>query len=558
MNEIQELALKLKTNRSKKAFSLVTVLCSGLIGAMTIGAAYSMLVPLMQQSSAGKQSYIMRTIAETAIEFVSLDIGSCFGTAQSSKYDDPELGFPYNTFELTPAQLGIEDSNNKSVRLAVTVKNEFPMSENESAMYDFQTVPSNDSKKQWSMAQAKYSGWRIIEVRVGIGSSASAKAIYRAIMQPHYPDLSYLPITAGNDPNKAPYFPIKDTAISTTAMNIGANTNITGNLSTNGSRFGSAPLNISGSGITIKGNISVNSLAPGSDDLVALGSAPSSGTESKVTGFVSTNGEILGFNDTGALDHSQITVERPLPGAPNFNSDPAADLTPTKGSDPQTNVAPAPTAPTNSTDLGSINLSGDAKLVIQDGPVNIPTGQSLSNMTSGTASIPPGDYKISSMSVADSASIQVADGSSLSQPASFYIDNLSGGDSAVNIGGSGVSNPTSGNFQVWYNGTNNVTLSGGQATMAVYAPNAKITIGGKGSPIIFKGALLGNSVAVSNATLTFETPAASTKSGSSSGQMMYEVTSENGKVLIKPDRLKRVLWQELSYSDFIKQGNAPF
>ncbi len=114
-------------------------------------------------------------------------------------------------------------------------------------------------------------------------------------------------------------------------------------------------------------------------------------------------------------------------------------------------------------------------------------------MTTGTASIPPGDYKISSMNVSDSASIQVADGSSLSQPASFYVDNLSGGNSAVSIGGAGLSNPTSGSFQVWYNGTNNVALSGVQATMAVYAPNAKVTIGSKGSPMNFKGALLGNS-----------------------------------------------------------------
>ncbi len=191
--------------RSANAFSLVTVLCSGLIGAMWIAGAYSMLVPLMQQSSAGKQSTMMRTLAETTVDFVSKDISNCFAAGQQSKYDDAEVGTPYNTFDLTPAQLGVKDSGNKNVRLSVTVKNEYPSSEQDSALYDFQTVPSIESKKQWSMVNAQNVGWRMIEVRVGLGSTASAKAVYRAMLRPDFGGISY-GTGSGGDPSKSTYF----------------------------------------------------------------------------------------------------------------------------------------------------------------------------------------------------------------------------------------------------------------------------------------------------------------------------------------------------------------
>lgn len=542
--------------RSQKAFSLVTVLCSGLIGAMWIAAAYSMLMPLIQQSSAGKQSSMMRTLAETAVDYVAKDISTCFASSQLSKYDDPDVGPPYNNFDLTPSQLGIEDSGNKGVKLSVIVKNEYPGSESESSVYDFQTVPSAETKKQWSMVSAQNVGWRTIEVHVGLGSSASAKAVYRAMLRPDFGAVSY-GAGSGSDPNKSPYFPSGNAAFSTTAMAIGSNTTITGNLSTNGSRFGSAPLTVSGSGITINGDIAVNSMSMASDDLVAQGSAASSGSQPTLKGFISTNGDVAGFDISGS-DTSMVAVERPPNGAANYNPDPSANLISTGGSTPQTQIAPAPSAPADATDLGSIGLSGDAKLVIRDGPVDIPAGQSLANMTTGTAYIPPGDYRVSSLDVSGSSSIQVSDSSGMSQPASFYVDNVSGGNSAVNIGGSGIANSTSGNFQIWYNGTNSVNLSGVQATMALYAPNAKISVGGKSSPTNFQGAILGNSISISNAKLTFEMPEAKTTGGGASGQMMYDVTSENGKSSIKPHGLKKILWQELNYSDYIKQGNLPF
>ncbi len=537
--------------RSATAFSLVTVLCSGLIGAMWIAAAYSMLVPLLQQSSAGKQSAMMRTLAEAAVDFVSNDISTCLQASQLSKYDDPDVGLPYNSFALTPLLLGIEDPGNKAAIISVTVKNEYPATEQDSAVYDFQTVPSADAKRQWSMVNAQNVGWRTIEVRVGLGSSASAKAIYRAMMRPDFGGVKY-PSSPGNDPRN-PFFPSNQVAFGTSGLAIGSNSNISGDIGSN-----TAPLNVNGSNISITGSLTVNSLKKASSDQVAFGAFDQTGSQPTIKGYVTTNGNSSGFfdGDKPVGDTSdQVKVTMPASNEPGFDSSKSQPINSGSSID-QTSIPPAPAAPSSATDLGSIGLSGDAKLVIRDGPVDIPVGQSLSNMTTGTAFIPPGDYKISSMDVSGNSSIQVSDASNLSQPAAFYVDDLSGGNSAINIGGKGVSNSNSGNMQVWYNGTNPVNLSGVQVTMAVYAPNANVTV--TGGPTNFKGALLGSNISVSNANMTFETPTASTSNPSTSGQMMYDVSSDNGKSIIKPHALKRIIWQELTYSDYIKQGNAPF
>lgn len=545
----------INARRTNSAFSLVTVLCSGLIGAMWIGASYSMLIPLMQQSSAGKQSNMMRNLAESAIDYVAKDISVSAETSQVSQYDDPDVGAPYKTFELTPMQLGIEDASNKNVRLALTVKNEYPISEQESAMFDYQSVPNIDSKKQWSMVTAQSAGWRTIEVRVGLGSTSSTKSIYRAHLRPEFGEILYSS-SSSSDP-KLPYFPGNDAAFGTTSINVGSNTVITGNLSTNGSRIGSAPLSITGSGISLTGNVTVNSLSKASNDLVALGSDTQTGTQPKIKGYVNSNGDSTGFynaNDTTADPTGRIAVETPSPSDPTYNGPEPIN---TKLVSDQISVAPAPSAPSDATDLGSIGLSGSAKLVIRDGPVDIPSGQTLSNLNSGTAYIPPGNYKVSSLDVTGNSSIQVSDAAGLSQPASFFVDNSTTGTSAVNIGGNGVVNNTAGNLQVWYNGSSNINVSGVQTSMSLYAPNASINIAGSNSiPAKFTGAMLGSNVNISNANLIFEQPSAKTKN--SSGPMMFSTSADGGKNVIKPKRLKRVLWQELTYSEYIKQGNLPF
>jgi hypothetical protein len=93
--------------------------------------------------------------------------------------------------------------------------------------------------------------------------------------------------------------------------------------------------------------------------------------------------------------------------------------------------------------------------------------------------------------------------------------------------------------------------------MAVYAPNAPVTVSGSSSKATFTGALVGRTVSISNAKLTFENPTASSKQNNVSPSMsLYK--DGTGTLSLKPHGFQRVLWQELSYGDWLTQGNPAF
>lgn len=533
----------------KRGFSLVTVLATGLIGSMFVAAAYSMLIPLLQQSSSGKNSLVIRTMAESAVEYVTYDIVSGLKAGQPSAYDDIDAGPPYTNFELNATQLGIPDKSNSNIRLLVTVKNSSPPILPNSAYNDLQSVKSDgqNSKKKWTLVKTNQGGWRIIEVRAISGNS---KLAYRIILKPMFGENT---AADGTGASSQTYFPQNVAAFGTSSLSVSSNTEVNGNLATNGS-----PLSIDGKSITVNGDVKVNSLNFKSEDVVASGSGI--GTSAQINGFVDVNGKTSGFTTSGADD--QVQVNRPTSGAPNYDPDSSRALISEKGSIEQTGIAPAPAAPSDAIDLGAINLSGDAKLIISDGPASIPSGQSLSDLQSGTATIPPGNYKISSLNISDSASISVGSSSNLSAPPSFFIDSAGMGDTAVNISGQGVTQQGSalpGNFQIWYNGTRNVYIGASNSSMSIYAPNAKITVDGGKSTAQFRGALLGNSISVANAKLTFQTPIATVNNPRNSGQPATNLYDDGtGLLSIKTHGLKRVLWQELSYSEWVSQGNPAF
>lgn len=545
----KEFYSKVLRTRRDCGFSLVTVLTTGLIGSMFVAAAYSMLVPLLQQSSIGKQNLVMRTLAESAADYVAYDIVAGLKAGQPSNYDDIEAGPPYTNVELNAAQLGIADSTNSNVRLYVTVKNSSPPILPNSAYNDIQSVASDgqNTKKKWSLIKSTQGGWRIIEIKA---ISGSTKLAYRATLRPMFGDNSP---PDGLGSSSQTYFPQNVAAFGTTNLSILSNTEVNGNLATNGS-----PLSINGRSITVNGDVKVNSLDFKSDDVVASGN--SSDSSAKINGFVDVNGKTTGFTTSNA--ENDVQINRPSNGASNYDPDPSRPLITEGGSVDQTGVAPAPQAPSDAVDLGAVHLSGDAKLVISEGPASIPPGQSLSNLQSGTATIPPGNYKISSLSVSDSASISVGSSSNLPAPASFFVDSAGSGDTAVSVNGQGVTQQGSsipGNFQIWYNGTRTVNIGAANSSMSVYAPNAKIVVNGGKGTAQFRGALLGNSVSVSNAVLTFQTPTATVNNARNSGQPSVNLYDDGtGKLSLKTHGLKRVLWQELTYSEWIGQGNPAF
>lgn len=538
-----------KKYRAEQGFSLVTVLSMGLVGSLWVAAAYSALIPLLHQASAGKSSLTMRTLAESAIDYIRNDITQKISKNEVSPFDDVETGVPYNNFELTAETLQISDASNRGIRLLVTVKNVDSPPKPENAFFDSQSNANQDIKKQWSLVRTGKGGWRIIEVRAIAGSNASNKYVYRTILKPDFTDTS----KAFSETSK--FFP-NAAAFATSSLNIGSNSTVDGNLMSNGSKFPGAPAPVSlvGDNIAVNGDLSIYSLSKQSADNVGIGSSSSA----EIKGFVSSNGEVSGFTEGGA--DGQVTVSRPSPDAPNY--DPSKNLIIEGNNSDQQSIAPAPMAPEGAYDLGAINLSGTAQLTFANvDSASIPSGQTLSNLTSGQTILPVGSYKVSSINVSDLASIGVPSGSSGNSPVALYVEGASNGTSSVNIAGAGLnnqgSNGISGNFQIWYNGTRDVQITAAKSSMSIYAPNANIVLGATNKQIEFTGAIVGSNVSVKNAKLKFQDPTSSSKNVS--GSPSFPISKDqNGKPYISAKRFKRISWQEIPYAEWISQKNPAF
>jgi hypothetical protein len=167
-------------------------------------------------------------------------------------------------------------------------------------------------------------------------------------------------------------------------------------------------------------------------------------------------------------------------------------------------------------DLGSVSVSGDKVLNIR-----------------------PGDYKISSLSIAGNAQIVIrpnVDGSY--GPVRFFVEGISPGSNVVQIGGNGMVNQSQvpSNLQMWYNGSKNIQLSGnGNLHSLVYAPNSLIKVTGNGT---YFGALLGEQVHDSgNGAVHFDSALMSVTNTS--------LTFAQNQTQAAPSALKTRSWQEL-------------
>ncbi|HEY9788649.1 MAG TPA: hypothetical protein V6D17_24895 [Candidatus Obscuribacterales bacterium] len=539
--------------RAASAFSLVTVMIVGALGTMWLAGAYASLIPIANKSTSSRQIALLRTVSEAAIDHVMTEINTSIANKTPSVYDDVDVGPPYNKFELAPNKLNIENSENSRVGLEVVVKNIAPRDDATSAtiLFDPQLAPNSMSEKRMWSAVAK-NGWRSIEVHAFFkgGSQASdIKRVYRVTLCP----TTDAP-TGGNGPTFFGHFAV----LSNSKLTVNSDTEIAdGDIGTNGSKTSlGAPVSIEGSGIKIEnGDLVVKSLGDAAD-VVAQSTETA---DAKVdNGYLRANGSVDGFQDKSNGqsygDPTTTKVEK--------NGVPEAIL---QGqSEAQQLVAPVPKAPSGAYDLGTINVSGTATLVFTGSSFDIPAGQSLSNLTSGVARVPAGAYQISSLSVSDQGRVAYIPANGADPPVQLFIDNPSPGSSAVDLGGFGVVNASSkaGNFQVWYNGKQDVNITSKPinptipSKLTIYAPNAAVKIKGQNSSaagrVFMQGAIVGKSVSTHNAKVRFEEPEVS--QGSSSGKLSW--VQEGGYAKIA--RLVPVLWQELNYNDFVAQTGETF
>ncbi|MBX9686939.1 MAG: hypothetical protein K2X27_09570 [Candidatus Obscuribacterales bacterium] len=225
--------------------------------------------------------------------------------------------------------------------------------------------------------------------------------------------------------------------------------------------------------------------------------------------------------------HSNQTIPVGTPptwsgGQVNFNVEPSGSANVTYA---QPTIPPAPPAPAGTQSLGNINLQNGAKLVI-DASAPMPSGP-IGTVKGKTVKIPPGDYKVNSVSLSGASSIEVASSTqssinSGSQPATrMFLEGTStpttavsiSNDSSINMNGmtpnsgfntqgkNGIPNGAASNqlainkpgdssltnqiaessggasqLQLYSSAQTNFVLQGNER-MVIYAPYANVTIG---------------------------------------------------------------------------------
>src|SRR4029434_5090468 len=105
-----------------------------------------------------------------------------------------------------------------------------------------------------------------------------------------------------------------------------------------------------------------------------------------------------------------------------------------------TDFPSAPSAPAAAVNLGALSVAGNT-----------------------TTRIPPGDYKVNSISVSGNGKILlVPDAQGNYGPVRFFVEGSSSGSSVVELTGSSIVNPTNvpSNLQIWYGGSKGVLLAG--------------------------------------------------------------------------------------------------
>jgi hypothetical protein len=164
-----------------------------------------------------------------------------------------------------------------------------------------------------------------------------------------------------------------------------------------------------------------------------------------------------------------------------------------------TNPNGNPNTPLNTTRVGANQTPAinDANLAqVLPAPALIETGSSLPDFASTGNNLPAGDYAVSALDTGSSS--QFPSSVTVGSPVRLFVQdgNVNSDGSAVNISSNVLStaalNAT--NFQIWYSGVNPINInltngSGGPGVFngTIYAPNATVTTSGNG---IFTGAIV--------------------------------------------------------------------
>ncbi len=203
------------------------------------------------------------------------------------------------------------------------------------------------------------------------------------------------------------------------------------------------------------------------------GSAQAEGISTQVGQFLVLNGgSQSGFSDTSASNPNVFNDSNAnvLPnsagsdldalvegntGLPNYSSNPS--------------LPPAYSAPSGAINSGAVTLSSGAV-------------------------VSAGDYAVSKLTIKPGVSFNSSD----SAPIRYFVEGNA--TDAVNISGDVNLTGQSPQFQIWYNGSGNITINGPSGSLSpinfrgtIYAPNANVIFPG-GTPVVFHGAIVAKTI----------------------------------------------------------------
>jgi hypothetical protein len=286
----------------------------------------------------------------------------------------------------------------------------------------------------------------------------------------------------------------------------------------------------------VGGDLRIYSLPKGSATAVVAQASDNAVVRDQVV----TNGISNGFTATeGPTPMPGDNVLAMGQGTPTRTGDWTTPMDASQSYDPM-EIPPAKTVPSDAQVVtGSTTWSAQTGWVQQPATGQVADLGNLSLSGNEVLNIRPGDYKISSLTIAGNAQLTIqpnADGSF--GPVRFFVEGIAPGANVIQVTGNGIVNQSNvpSNLQLWYNGSKNIQLAGnGNLYSVVYAPNAGVKISGNGS---YFGAILGDEVDNSgNGGVHFDKALLQT-----SGATALTFTKNQSQ--LAPSALKTRSWQE--------------
>lgn len=518
--------------RSQQGFSLIVVLCVGSISLIWVSAMAATVLPAYQQSAISKCRLIARTCAETALDTAIADLNSNFSVvsgATSSQFDAPALNSARERQVETATTGGI------TTYTTVIVYNRFPGSATDGA--NFSTIYDASLDAQSISERSKYYRIIEARCKVGACEKrvrAALEPIFTNVNGIVFPFAGFgdkgmtvvgRSVVDSYHPGEAPD-PLKDKLYGHLGSNV--NTGHVGQNYYNYMMIGGNQYEFPGSGASQSAQLATlasqfnATLVSKAKWCQYFGSVYSNGSNTahwpaQPNDFVQdatmtqltptealgthlhpdlndgTDGQgvdnVRGLNNVYPTGHSHAGKWLPQPSdvnAPVSNGTAGVYApAPTDGITllnravetmmdyKKVTMVPAPKAPTDSTDLGAVHLSHDAKIIFRTGAA-MPSGLSLGSQSTGTVVLPSGSYKLNSLVLAGSSQVVVESGN-----VALYVEGASTStmltvSKTASLNASGVA---SANGLKVFSGKSSDIIINGNTRAAIYAPNARIFVG---------------------------------------------------------------------------------